>query len=209
MIRLLVIDDHAVVREGVKRILAAADDILVAGEAEHAEEAYTALAGASFDLVLLDISLPNLNGLEMLRHLRTTHPDIPVLIFSMHGERQYLVRALQEGARGYLLKSSMPRELIAAIHRVNQGERYISTALVDHLVHEVAEVPLPLHARLAPREMQVLCLLAAGYPMKEIAYMLHVSIKTVSTYRRRILGKLHLRTTVDLVRYALQYHLVQ
>jgi DNA-binding NarL/FixJ family response regulator len=209
MIRLLVVDDHAVVREGVKRILAAAPDIVVTGEAEQAQEMYDALATHAFDMVLLDVSLPGPNGLDLLKHVHTIYPDLPVLIFSVHPERQYVVRALRDGAAGYLLKNSVPRELVSAIQQVAQGERYISAALITHLMHEVAKTDHSVQATLTTREDQVLRLLAAGYAMKEIAYTLGVSIKTVSTYRARMLEKLCLHSTADLIRYALQHGLVE
>lgn len=209
MIRLLVIDDHAVVREGVKRILAANPEIVVAAEAEHAPEAYQALATAAFDMVLLDISLPQHNGFEVLQHLQTTHPQLPVLVFSVHPERQYVVRALKAGAAGYLVKSSAPRELANAIHKIAHGDLYVSDTLVHHLVHEVAETEAPLHHLLTSREHQVLRLLVAGCPLKRIAYDLELSVKTVSTYRRRLLEKLHLQSNVDLLRYALQHGLTE
>jgi two-component system invasion response regulator UvrY len=209
MIRLLLIDNHAVVREGVKRILAGEPDITVAAEAECAPEVYEALAAGTFDLVVLDISLPDHAGLDILNHLHTTHPDLPVLIFTEHLERPYVVRAFKEGATGYLLKSSTPRELVTAIRQSCQGKRYISAALVNHLIREVAETERPPHATLSPREDQVLRLLAAGQTLKEIAYELGLSVKTVSTHRRRVLNKLRLHTTAELVRYALRHGLTE
>lgn len=207
--RLLLVDDHAVVREGVKRILAGVPDIVVAGEAEHAREVYEMLAADAFDLVLLDVSLPNHNGLEILKHLHTAYPDLPILIYSVHPERQYVVRALQEGAAGYLLKSSAPRELVTAIRHIAQGERYISAELVHHLVHEVAGTERPLHAALTPREEQVMRGLVAGQALKEIAHEMGLSVKTISTHRRRLLDKLRLDSTADLVRYAIQHGLAE
>ena len=209
MTRLLLVDDHAVVREGVKRILASAPDIVVAGEAEHAQEVYEALAADAFDMVLLDVSLPQHNGLEILTHLHTAYPDLPVLIFSVHPERQYVVQALQRGAVGYLLKSSAPRELVTAIRQIAQGERYVSAELVNHLIHEVAGTEKPLHAALTPREKQVMHRLVAGLALKEIAHELGLSVKTISTHRRRLLGKLRLDNTPDLVRYVIQHGLAK
>lgn len=209
MIHLLLVDDHAVVREGVKRMLASTPDIVVEGEANNASEASAALAAGIFDMVVLDISLPGGSGLEVLRQLRDTHPTLPVLIFSVHPERQYVVRALKMGATGYLLKSSAPEELVTAMRKIAQGERYVSAALVEHLVDEIAEPDRPLYLTLTPREEQVLHLMAGGSAMKEIAYALSLSVKTVSTYRTRLLKKLHLQTTADLIRYAIQHRLVE
>lgn len=209
MIRLLLIDDHAVVREGVKRILANVSDIEVACEAATAQETAEALATESYDAVLLDISLPDGNGFTVLQHLTATYPHLPVVIFSVHPERQYVVRALQAGAAGYLTKNSAPKELVAALRQVTQGETYISATLVGHLVTEVTERDALLHPRLTERETQVLQRLAAGSTMKEIAYELSLSVKTVSTYRTRLLKKLRLHTTADLIRYAIRQGLVE
>ncbi len=210
MMRLLLVDDHIVVREGVKRILADVPDIVVAGEAGRAQEAYAALAAAAFDIVLLDISLPDGdNGFDILQHLHKTYPTLPVLIFSVHPERQYVVRTLQAGASGYLLKSSAPQELLTALRQVARGEHYVSTALLGHLMHEITATDRPLHTTLSRREEEVLRQMATGHALKEIAYALGVSVKTVSTYRLRLLKKLHLRTTAELIRYALQHKLVE
>ena len=209
MVRVLLVDDHAVVREGVKRILADEPDIVVAAEAAHAREVDEALATATFDLVLLDISLPDDNGLDLLRRLHTTHPTLPVLIFSVHPDRQYVVGALRAGSAGYLLKSSAPRELVTAIRQICQGERYVSAALINHLAHEIAETARPLHATLSPRQDEVLRRLVAGQSQKEIACALGLSVKTVSTYRRRVLTKLRVYTNADLVRYALRHGLAE
>jgi DNA-binding NarL/FixJ family response regulator len=209
MMRLLLVDDHAVVREGVKRIIANTPDIVVTGEAEDVQEACTALAVAPYDVVLLDLSLSNGdNGFELLKQLQETHATVPVLIFSVHPERQYVLRALQMGAAGYLLKNSAPQELVTALRKLSQGERYVSTALVEHLVSALAETDRPWPPTLSQRERQVLRLLAAGAAMKEIAYSLGLSVKTVSTYRRRLLQKLGLHTTAELIRYALEHQML-
>lgn len=209
MMRVLLVDDHAVVREGLKRILADVPDIVVVREAGTAAEALEATRTETYDVVLLDVSLPDGNGFDILKDLKEAHPTLPVLIFSVHAERQYVARALQLGAAGYLTKRSAPQELVTALYRVVQGERYISSALIEHVIDLLSEPHRAGQTTLSEREDQVLRRLASGQTMKEIAYDLSLSIKTVSTYRTRLLKKLGLRTTPDLVRYALQQGLVE
>jgi two-component system, NarL family, invasion response regulator UvrY len=209
MIRILVADDHAVVREGVKRILAETDDLEIAGEASHGQELLAKMAAAPWDMVLLDISMPGRNGLEVLQQLRSLHPALPVLVFSMHPENQYAVRAFRAGAGGYLTKDSMPEELVTAIRKVVRGGRYVSAALAEYLVSEIGhESTAALHAVLSDREYQVLCMLASGKTVTQIARELSLSVKTVSTHRSRILGKMHMKTNAELIHYAIRHRLV-
>ena len=209
MIRVLVADDHAVVREGVKRILAETDDLVIAGEASDGPEVLAKAVAEAWDLVLLDITMPGRNGLEVLQQLRRLRPTLPVLVFSMHPENQYAVRAFKAGAAGYITKDSIPEELVAAIHKVVQGRRYVSPALAEYLILDIAHDPnIPPHARLSDRELQVLCLLASGKTVTESAEELSLSVKTVSTYRRRILEKMHMKTTAELIHYAVRHQLV-
>jgi two-component system, NarL family, invasion response regulator UvrY len=210
MIRILIADDHAVVREGVKRILADTDDLMIAGEASQGQEVLAKVSAEAWDMVLLDISMPGRNGLDVLRQLKLAYPELPVLVFSMHPENQYAVRAFKAGAAGYLTKESIPEELVAAIRKVVQGRRYVSPALAEHLVIELGgSVDSPLHAHLSDREYQVLCMLASGKTVTAVAADLALSIKTISTHRSRILRKLHLRTTAELIHYAVRHHLVE
>jgi two-component system, NarL family, invasion response regulator UvrY len=210
MIRILIADDHAVVREGVKRILADTDDLMIAGEASQGQEVLAKVSAEAWDMVLLDISMPGRNGLDVLRQLKLAYPALPVLVFSMHPENQYAVRAFKAGAAGYLTKESIPEELVAAIRKVVQGRRYVSPALAEHLVIELGgSVDSPLHAYLSDREYQVLCMLASGKTVTAVAADLALSIKTISTHRSRILRKLHLRTTAELIHYAVRHHLVE
>jgi two-component system, NarL family, invasion response regulator UvrY len=210
MIRILIADDHAVVREGVKRILADTDDLMIAGEASQGQEVLAKVSAEAWDMVLLDISMPGRNGLDVLRQLKLAYPALPVLVFSMHPENQYAVRAFKAGAAGYLTKESIPEELVAAIRKVVQGRRYVSPALAEHLVIELGgSVDSPLHAHLSDREYQVLCMLASGKTVTAVAADLALSIKTISTHRSRILRKLHLRTTAELIHYAVRHHLVE
>jgi DNA-binding NarL/FixJ family response regulator len=210
MTRILVVDDHAVVREGVKRILADTNDLTVAGEASQGPEVLAKVSAESWDLVLLDISMPGRSGLEILHQLKTMYPALPVLVFSMHPENQYAVRAFKAGATGYLTKESMPEELVLAIRTVVQGRHYVSPTLAEQLVVALAHHPHgPLHARLSDREYQVLCLLASGKTVTAIATNLALSVKTISTHRSHILEKLHLKTTAELIHYAMLHRLVE
>jgi len=202
--RVLVVDDHATVREGIRRFLADTPDLMVAREACTAPEVFEAVAAGDCDVVLLDISLPGRDGLDILKELKQRYPALPVLMFSVYAEEQYAIRALKTGASGYITKHSEPEVLITALRKVAQGGRYVSASLAERLAVEItADVDKPLHATLANREYQVLLLLGEGKTVKEIAVILSLSVKTISTYRTRILRKLHLRTTADLIRYTI------
>jgi DNA-binding NarL/FixJ family response regulator len=210
MISILIADDHAVVRRGVLQILAEAPDMVAAGEASTGLEVLQAVRQDDFDVVLLDIALPDVSGLEVLKQLQSLKPDLPVLILSMYPERQYAVRALKAGAAGYLTKESAPDELIAAIRQVSQGRKYVTQSLAEKLVAELGgEAEQEPHETLSDREYQVMCLLAAGVTVSEIATELSLSTKTVSTYRTRILDKLNLENTAQIIRYALKRGLVE
>jgi two-component system, NarL family, invasion response regulator UvrY len=207
--RVLVVDDHATVREGIRRFLADTPDLMVAREACTAPEVFEAVAAGDCDVVLLDISLPGRDGLDILKELKQRYPALPVLMFSVYAEEQYAIRALKTGASGYVTKNSEPEVLIMALRKVAQGGRYVSASLAERLAVEItADVDKPLHATLANREYQVLLLLGEGKTVKEIAVILSLSVKTISTYRTRILRKLHLRTTADLIRYTISQQLL-
>ncbi len=204
MIRVLVADDHAVVRRGVLQILADAPDIVVAGEASTGREVLQAVWKNNFDVLVLDIGMPDGGGLEVLKQLRTLKLDLQVLILSMYPEKQYAVRALKAGAAGYLTKESAPDELVTAIRKVAQGGKYVTRSLAEKLAAEVGrEVEKEPHETLSDREYQVMRLLAAGKTVTEIAAELSLSAKTVSTYRARILKKLGLRNTAEIIRYGI------
>jgi two-component system invasion response regulator UvrY len=209
MIRILVADDHTVVREGVKRILADTPDLVIAGEANHGQEVLAKAEAEAWDLVLLDISMPGRNGLEVLQQLHILRPTLPVLVFSMHPENQYALRAFRAGAVGYLTKDSLPEELVTAVRKVIQGGRYVSAAMAEYLVAELGyDSTAPLHAALSNREYQVLCLLASGKTVTETARELSLSVKTVSTHRSRILQKMRMKTNAELIHYAIRHRLV-
>lgn len=208
-IKILVVDDHSIVREGLKQILADSADMVVAGEASTAQEVLQKVRVGGYDMIIMDISLPDRNGLEALEQVKLINPKIPVLILSMHAEEQYATRAFKAGASGYLTKESASDQLIAAIHKVAQGGKYVSPSLAEKLVFElVKDSQKPLHEILSDREMQVLCLLASGKTLTEVSQSLCLSVKTVSTHRARILEKMGMRNNAELIRYAIQNKLV-
>jgi two-component system, NarL family, invasion response regulator UvrY len=210
MIRILIADDHAVVREGIKRIINGAEDLQVVGEAASGPELLAAVAAEPCDVVLTDLAMPGLAGLEFIEALHRIRPGIPVLVLSMYPEDQYAVRALRAGASGYLHKSGVPQDLLAAIRQVSAGRRYITPVVAECLAAEIDDTAVkPPHEQLSNREYQVLCLIASGKSVGDIARELTLSVKTVSTFRRRVLEKLHLRHNAELTRYAIQHRLVE
>jgi DNA-binding NarL/FixJ family response regulator len=210
MIRVLVADDHAVVRRGVLQILAETPEVIAADEAASGREVLQAVGEQDYDLVVLDVAMPGGGGLEVLKQLQALKPGMPVLMLSIYPEKQYALRALRAGAAGYLTKESAPEELVAAIRHVVQGKKYISRSLAEALAAELAgQANQEPHQTLSDREYQVMCRLAAGKTVTEVAQELSLSVKTVSTYRTRILDKLNLENTAEIVRYAMQRGLVE
>lgn len=210
MIRVFVADDHAVVRRGVMQILAEAPDMVAAGEASTGRETLQAVREQDYDVLVLDIAMPETNGLEVLNQVRTLKPDLRVLILSMYPERQYALRALKAGAAGYLTKESAPDELIAAIRKVASGGKYVTQSLAESLAAALgSELGKEPHETLSAREYQVMRLLAAGKTVTAIATELSLSAKTVSTYRTRILEKLDLRNSAEIIRYAFEHGLAE
>ena len=209
MIKIFITDDHPIVREGLKQTLRETPDIAVSGEASNGEETLDDLRNREVDVVLLDISLPGRSGLDILSQLRFAYPNLKILILSTYPEEQYAIRALKTGAAGYLTKESAPEELITAIRKVACGGKYVSAALAERLAFNVAgEATARPHEKLSNREYQVMCLIASGKTAKEIAEALSLSDKTISTYRRRILDKMHMRHNAELTHYAIQQGLV-
>jgi two-component system, NarL family, invasion response regulator UvrY len=209
MLRILLADDHAVVRQGVKQILAEAFTQATFGEARNAHELLDLVNSDRWDIVILDLAMPGGNGLEALKQIKYDHPQLPVLILSMFPEDQYAVRTIKAGAAGYLNKESAPEELVQAIRKVLHGGEYISSAVADELVlHARHEDDQPLHKHLSDREYQVLCLIASGKEVKEISTELALSAKTISTYRARLLDKMNMKTNAELTYYAIQNGLV-
>jgi DNA-binding NarL/FixJ family response regulator len=209
-IRVLIADDHAIVRQGLRQILSETDDLLVAGEASDGVDAMHLAREQAWDVVLLDVSMPNRNGIDTLKMLRKEFPRLPVLILSMHPEEQYAVRALKSGASGYVTKQSAPEQLVTAIRQVAGGHKYVSPTLAMKLVDVIAaNNDRPAHEILSDREYQILCLIAAGRPLTQIAEELNISVKTVSEYRKRLLDKMKLETNAELIHYGLKHGLVE
>lgn len=206
MLKILVVDDHAIVRKGVIRILEESSDIdATCDEAANAQDAARMAATGNYAMALLDISLPGVNGLELLKNLRRDHPGLPIMILSMHPEDQYAIRSLTLGAVGYLTKESAPDELVAATNRVLAGGRYISASLAERLAAHLGSGnksgALP-HEELSDREFEILRLIASGRTPTQIANELFLSVKTVSTYRTRVLQKMNLNSSAELMSYA-------
>lgn len=209
MIRILIADDHAVVRRGLKQIVADTPDIVVAGEASNGQEVLDRLLKADYDVVLLDITMPGSHGLDLLKELKSRKPGLPVLVLSMHPEDQYAVRALKAGASGYVTKESAPEELVAAIRKVTDGGKYVSSSLAERLALEKATgVSGPRHEVLSERELEVMLMIASGKTVSQIAAELWLSAKTVSTHRSRILEKMGIKNNVELAHYAIQNQLL-
>jgi two-component system invasion response regulator UvrY len=209
MARVLIADDHAVVRVGLKQFLVEDRAITAVGEAASGRETLERLRAENWDLVILDIGMPDRSGLDILQQIRATHGGTRVLMLSGYPERQYALNVLRAGAMGFVDKSAAPDEVIRAVHAVLQGRRYVSATLAEILVGDIdAPGDKPLHARLSEREFQVFFKLANGQAVSAIANELCLSVKTVSTYRSRILEKMNLQTNADLVSYALRNDLI-
>ncbi len=210
MIRILVADDHSVVRKGLLQIVAESPGMKVVGEAASGQEALELARSCPFDVVILDIAMPGRGGLDILRELKAEKPALKVLVLSMYPEEQYAIRSLRDGASGYLTKGCPPEELVLAIRTIADGKRYITPSVADRLASYVedsaGETP---HESLSDREMSVLVLIGAGKQVSDIAEELKLSVKTVSTYRSRVLAKMRMETNAQLIRYALQHRLVE
>jgi len=210
MIRVLIADDHAILRRGLIEILVRELKDPVCGEAEDAQQVLAQVRGHDWDLVILDVSMPGRSGIDVLTDLKLARPKLPVLVLSMHPEDQYGKRVLKAGASGYMNKNTAPEELIKAIRKVLAGGRYVSPALAEKLALDLDEDHArPRHEALSDREFEVLCMIASGKTVTQIAEELHLSVPTISTYRARILEKMHMTTTAELIRYAFQNRLVE
>lgn len=208
MVRILIADDHPVVREGLKKMFEKVSDISIAGEASNGQEVLNKIEQNDYDLVLLDISMPGRDGLDILRELRRKRPHLPILILSMHSEEQYVIRALKAGASGYLTKKSISDELIKAVQEVACGGKYITSSLSEKLASYIRnDTEKPIHEILSDREYLIMRMIVKGRTRKEIAEELCLSVNTISTYRDRILKKLRMKNSAELIQYAIEKHL--
>lgn len=210
MIRILVVDDHAVVRAGVAHFLQDVPDMEVAGEAGNAQEAIRLVRSRDWDIVLLDIAMPDKSGVEVLKQIKREKPELPVLILSMHPENRYAVQILRSGASGYVQKEALATDLVSAIHTILKGHKYISPAVADLLTLDpfTADGNKPLHELLSAREYQIFCKLGQGEGVTKIADDLCLSVKTVSTYRSRVLEKMNMTNNADIIYYAIKQNLI-
>ncbi|MFZ0928415.1 MAG: response regulator transcription factor [Syntrophobacteraceae bacterium] len=207
--KVLIADDHAIVRRGLKLILSEEFSRIIFGEARNGQEVLDHVWKQDWDIVVLDITMPGRSGLEVLRELKQLRPKLPVLILSMHSEDQFGMRVLKAGAAGYMTKENVPEELVKAIRKVLAGGKYISPGLAEQLAFNLEEdTGRPPHEKLSDREYQVMCMIASGRTVKEIAVELALSIKAISTYRTRILEKLKMKSSAELTYYAVKNKLV-
>jgi DNA-binding NarL/FixJ family response regulator len=210
MIRILIADDHAIVRAGLKQFVADQADMSVVGEAATGAETVSLVRTEPYDVVLLDISMPDRNGVDTLKQLKQIRPEMPVLMLSAHAEEQYAVNLLRAGAAGYVSKETASTQLVQAIRTVTRGRKYVSPDLAQVLADGVTgQGDAPLHASLSQREFQIFCKLAGGMPVSKIAQELFLSVKTVSTYRSRVLEKMAMKTNADLTYYAIKNRLIE
>jgi DNA-binding NarL/FixJ family response regulator len=209
MINILIADDHPVVRKGMKQIIEEATDMKITDEASNGAEVLSKISKNDFDIILLDITMPGRSGLEILKEAKKIKPKIPIIVLSIHPEQQYAIRALKAGASGYLTKSSAPEELITAVRIVSEGRKYISPSLAELLASDlIADKEKLPHETLSNREYQIMCLLCSGKRLTDISEELCLSVKTISTYRTRILKKMNMKTNAELTYYAFQNRLV-
>jgi two-component system, NarL family, invasion response regulator UvrY len=205
----MVVDDHAVVRQGLRQILSDTTDMEMVAEAANGDEAIEKARTTELDVILLDVSMPERNGIDCLKVLRKEKPKLPVLILSMYPEDQYAIRALKAGAAGYLTKQSAPDQLVYAIRQVSSGKKFVSESLAEQLVSTLGEdMSRPLHEKLSDREFQTLQLIASGKTLTQIGEELGLSVKTISVYRARLLEKMRLRNNAELTHYGLKHGLV-
>jgi len=209
MIKILIADDHPYIREGLKKIISKEPGMTVADEASNGQEALNKAWEKDYDVVLLDISMHGMSGLDVLKQLKKQKPKLAILILTMHPEEEYAVRVLKLGASGYLIKESAPDELIRAIKKVSEGGKYVSSSVAERLAFEIGtDYTKPLHAALADREYQVMCMIGKGKTARKIAEELSLSVKTVNTYRSRILEKMKMKTSSEIIYYAVKNNLI-
>jgi DNA-binding NarL/FixJ family response regulator len=210
MIRVLIADDHAILRQGLKQIMAETSDMVVMGEAGDGASTVRMVRESLFDVILLDINLPDRNGIDVLQQIKREKPKLQVLMLSMHPEELYAVRSIKAGAAGYLSKQSAPAELVNAVRQVASGRRYVSSKLAEEIANQIGHnADVPAHEQLSHREFQTLCLIGKGRSPTDIALDLSISVKTVSVYRARLLEKMKMRNNAELTRYAIEHRLVE
>jgi DNA-binding NarL/FixJ family response regulator len=209
-IRILIADDHAIVRHGLRQILSDSEDMTVTGEARNGVQALQLARESEWDVFLLDVSMPDKNGIDTLKQLKKEFPKLPVLMLSMHPEDQYAIRALKAGASGYLTKQSAPELLVTAIRQVASGKKYVSPSLAEELANAISDDSEKApHEKLSDREYQTLCMIASGKNLTQIAEELKLSVKTVSVYRARLLEKMKLKNNAELTHYGIKHGLVE
>lgn len=208
MIKILVADDHPIIRQGIIRIIEDISGVSVTGEAGSGKEVFEKIRAAHYDLVILDISMPDINGLDVMIELKKTKPNLPVLILTMHPERNYAIKMFKAGAYGYLTKDKAPYELVEAIRTIEAGKKFVSHDFIDQInLDTLAFNDTSIEGSLSNREFQIMSMISSGKTVKEIAVTLSLSVKTVSTHRSHILKKLHLKNNADIMRYALENQL--
>ena len=209
MIKILIADDHTLFRKGLKHILSEYPDLVVTDEASNGQEVLDKIWHNDYDMVLLDITMPGMTGLDALKQLKNDKPKLPVLVLSMHPEEQYAVRVIRAGASGYLRKESAPDELITAIQKISGGRKYITSSLAERLADDMEPTAeKPLHDTLSDREFEVFRMIAAGKTIKQIAEALFLNARTISTYRSRILEKMQIKTNAELIHYAIKHQIL-
>lgn len=202
---ILIVDDHAIVRQGLRQILMESDSTIFIKEADCGSDAIRQVREGEWNVVVLDISLPDRNGIDILKQIKKEYPKIPVLMLSMHEEGLYAIRALKAGASGYITKQSAPAELMAAIHQVARGRKYLTATLAEAMADSLgADHERPPHETLSDREYQTLCLIASGKGLTDVAEEMRLSVKTVSVYRARLLEKMKLKNNAELTHYAIK-----
>jgi two-component system, NarL family, invasion response regulator UvrY len=210
MIRVLVADDHPLLRSALKQVISREPDLTVAGEAEDSDQVLQKIEEKPFDFVILDLSMPGRGGLDVLREIRRLKPSLPVLVLSMYPEEQFAVRAIRAGANGYLSKDCAPAAVVEAIRKISTGKKYVSASLAEMLANALdSRTDQAPHENLSDREFQVLCKIGAGRTVSQIAQEMALSVKTISTYRSRLLEKMHMTNSAELARYAIMKSLVR
>jgi DNA-binding NarL/FixJ family response regulator len=210
MINIVIVDDHAILRRGLSQIISESGDMKVVGEAETSAQALRLIRETPCDVMLLDITLPDRNGIETLKLVRKEMPKLQVLMLSMHPENQYALRALKAGAAGYLTKQSAAAQLVSAIRQVNSGRKYVTPAVAEELANSFdRDNERPAHELLSMREYQTMCMIASGKSLTEMAAQMSLSVKTVSVYRARVLEKMHLKNNAEITHYAIKNQLVE